>query len=69
MKSKAVVVYADKKPMLGVSNPGPHQLYCNPRVVFETRELDALKADEIRVEIIYSGLCGTDLHLVETKGD
>ncbi len=67
MKSKAVVVYADKKPMIGVANPGPHQLYRNPRVVVETRELGELKDDEIRVETIYSGLCGTDLHLVETN--
>lgn len=67
MKSKSVVVYADRKPMIGVSNPGPHQMYCNPRVAVETRELGKLDPDNIRVEIIYSGLCGTDLHLVETN--
>lgn len=67
MDSRVVVLYADKTPMDGVANPGPHQLYRNPRIVVERRELGELKADEIRGEILYAGLCGTDLHLVETN--
>jgi threonine dehydrogenase-like Zn-dependent dehydrogenase len=67
MESRAVVVYADRMPMEGVSEPGPHQLYQNPRIVVETRPLGDLAPDHIRVEMIYAGVCGTDVHLVETN--
>ncbi len=66
MESRVVVLHADRKPMEGVSNPGPHQIYQNPRLSLEERDLGELLPDEIRVEMIYAGLCGTDLHLVET---
>ena len=67
MKSKVVAIYAENKPIEGVINPGPHQIYRNPRLSVEERELGELNPDEIRVEMIYAGLCGTDLHLVETN--
>lgn len=67
MKSKVVVVHADSEPMAGVSNPGPHQIYRNPRLAVEERELGDLDPDEIRVQMIYAGICGTDVHLVETN--
>lgn len=67
MESKVVVVHADRKPMKGVAYPGPHQIYRNPRVSVEERELDDLQPDEVRVEMIYAGVCGTDVHLVETN--
>ena len=69
MESKVVVVYADREPMEGVDNPGPHQIYRNPRVSVEDRKLGVLDPNEIRVEMIYAGLCGTDLHLVESNPD
>ncbi len=67
METRAVVVHADREPMPGVVNPGPHQIYRNPRVSVVTRELGQLHPDEIRVEMIYAGICGTDVHLVETN--
>ena len=69
MESKFVVVRADRKPVEGIADPGPHQIYQNPRVSVEKRELGDLHPDEIRVEMIYAGLCGTDVHLVETNPD
>lgn len=66
MESKVVVIRADRKPIEGVVDPKPHQIYRNPRVSVETQELDVLHPDEIRVEMIYAGLCGTDVHLVKT---
>ncbi len=69
MQSKVVVIYADRKPMEGVTNPGPHQIYRNPRVSVEIREQGDLRPDEVRVEMIYAGLCGTDIHLAETNPD
>ena len=67
MESKVVVIHADRKPIKGIVNPKPHQIYRNPRVSVETQELDTLQSDEIRVDMIYAGLCGTDVHLVETN--
>lgn len=65
MKSNTIVVYAKNDPIPGIVNPGPHQRYRNPRVTVENRELGNLHPDEIRVEMIYAGLCGTDVHVVE----
>ncbi|MDQ1336004.1 MAG: hypothetical protein QG552_2954 [Thermodesulfobacteriota bacterium] len=67
MESKAVVLYADRLPMKGIVQPGPHELYQNPRIAVETRPLGDLDPDDIRVEMIYAGICGTDVHLVETN--
>ena len=67
MKSDLVVIHADSDPMAGVSNPGPHQTYKNPRLSVQHRELGQLLSDEVRVEMIYAGVCGTDVHLVETN--
>ncbi len=58
-------LYADEKPIPGVVHPGPHQRYCNPLVRLETKEIPSLGEDEIQVKMIYAGLCGTDVHLVE----
>ena len=53
--------------MEGIRNPGPHQMYQNPRVSVETRQLGQLQPDSVRVEMLYAGLCGTDVHLIETN--
>ena len=69
MESKSVVIYADRLPLKGIVQPGPHQIYRNPRICVEMRQLGNLRADDIRVEMIYAGICGTDVHLVETDPD
>lgn len=66
-QSKVIVVKADREPLRGVANPGPHQIYQNPKLSVEERILGKLDNDEIRVEMIYAGVCGTDVHLVETN--
>ncbi len=69
MESYKIVLHAEKRPMAGINNPGPHQIYKNPLATVETRRLGSLDPDEIRVEMIYAGLCGTDVHLVEPNPD
>jgi len=69
MKSKNIVVYADYKPIKDVEHPGTHQIYQNPRVFLETKTLGDLDPNEIRVQMIYAGVCGTDIHLLETNPD
>ena len=64
MESRVVVVHADHEPLEGIADPGPHQAYRNPRVTVEERELGNLSSDEVRVEMVYGGLCGTDVHLI-----
>lgn len=66
LKSKAIVLRADAEPMPGMKNPGTHQLYRNPRITLEERSLGALHSEEIRVNMLYAGLCGTDLHMLQT---
>jgi threonine dehydrogenase-like Zn-dependent dehydrogenase len=64
MKTKVVVIHADEEPMDGIANPGPHQIYKNPQVRLEDRDLGDLHPEEVRVEMVYAGVCGTDVHLV-----
>jgi len=66
MESSAIVIRAEKLPMPGVLNPGPHQTYKHPKISVEKRTLTALDSDSIRVRMIYAGLCGTDVHLMES---
>jgi threonine dehydrogenase-like Zn-dependent dehydrogenase len=61
----AVVVYADHAPIAGIARPGSHQIYRNPRLGIESRPLQRLEHQSIRVEMLYAGVCGTDLHLVK----
>ncbi len=69
MKSKNIVVYADYKPQKNIDHPSTHQIYQNPRVFLEMRTLGDLDPNEIRVQMIYAGVCGTDIHLLETNVD
>lgn len=65
LSRRAVVLYADDAPLAGVTNPSPNQRYRQPRVAVEERPLDALDPSHVRVEMLYAGICGTDLHLVQ----
>lgn len=67
MESESVVIYAERQPMAGIAFPGPHQIYRNPRISVEKRYLGNLHPDEVRVEMAYAGVCGTDVHLVESN--
>lgn len=66
MHSQVLVVRAQHAPLAGVVKPGPHQTYRHPVVMVEERELGPLDPDHIRVAMIYAGVCGTDVHLVES---
>ncbi|WP_287127138.1 alcohol dehydrogenase catalytic domain-containing protein, partial [Desulfobacter sp.] len=63
MESMQLRLYADHDPMPGIDNPGPHQIFRNPHVKVTSSELMPPLEDEIQVEMIYAGLCGTDVHL------
>lgn len=65
--SKTLIVRADRSPMAGITNPGPHQIYKNPRLTIEPIFHDSLADDAIRVEMIYAGICGSDIHVVQSN--
>jgi len=67
MQSQSVVLRAENRPMEGVDRPGPHQTYRDPQISVEIRELGELWPHKIRVEMIYAGVCGTDVHAVQTN--
>ncbi len=64
MAAKVVVVRAETAPMAGVATPGPHQTYRHPRLSVEERPLGPLASGQIRVEMLFAGICGTDVHLI-----
>lgn len=65
METENIVLYAENFPMQGVVNPGPHQTYRNPQAMLEVRSMGDLHSDAVRVQMLYGGLCGTDMHLVD----
>jgi (R,R)-butanediol dehydrogenase / meso-butanediol dehydrogenase / diacetyl reductase len=69
MGSVQIRLYAEEKPVAGIAHPGPHQVYRHPFVRLEKSTLGPLKEEDIRVEMLYAGICGTDIHLTEKNRD
>ncbi len=67
LTSKAVVVHADRASTDDLAAPDAPPRYGNPRVSVAERPLGPLHPDRIRVAMVYVGICGTDVHLVETN--
>lgn len=63
MNTESLFIHADCKQMEGIINPLPNQIYKNPHISVEQRELGPLNENDIRVEMLYAGICGTDVHL------
>lgn len=65
-RTKALFVNAERAPRSGVEHPGPNQLFRHPSLSIQQRVLSTLAPGSIRVEVIYAGICGTDIHVVQT---
>ncbi len=52
--------------MLGVKFPGTHQRYQHPELAVVPVTQKALRAGMLRLEMLYVGICGTDVHLIST---
>ena len=61
----SIVLDALDEPMPGVASPSPRQRYRHPRLSLRARPATALAADHIRIQPLYAGICGTDIHLIE----
>jgi len=57
---------AQDTPRPDTAGVAPCDRYRLPSLRVETRELCPLAADHVRVEMLYVGVCGTDLHLLQT---
>ena len=65
MQREALVLRAQHDPMPGIAHPGPHQTYRRPRIAIERGAMPSLEHGDVRLEMLYAGLCGTDLHLID----
>lgn len=64
-----LVLHADREPRAGVANRGPRDTYRNPRLRIEERALGAVAPGCVRVEMVYAGVCGTDVHTAAADPD
>ena len=69
MKTNVLVVKAENAPIVGIENPKPNQIYKNPYISIEERPLGVIDSEDLRVEMIYVGVCGTDFHLVTPNSE
>lgn len=63
----AILLKADVCPIAGVSNPRPDQIYTNPQLKLQTSSLDELAHGNVRVQMEYVGICGTDIHVATSN--
>jgi len=69
MKTKVLLIKADEEPMKAVENPMPNQIYKNPHLMIEERTLGTLDPDKIRIQMLYVGVCGSDIHLLKSNSE
>jgi threonine dehydrogenase-like Zn-dependent dehydrogenase len=67
--SRSIVVRAEKKLITSQDDTEKRYRYRNPSISIEQRNLGPLKTRDIRVELLYAGICGTDSHLLQTDKD
>lgn len=65
MNTTVLSVNMRKQPLANGKNLGPHQIYRDPQISIQNRQLGDIAPNEVRVNMIYAGICGTDAHLLE----
>ena len=66
MHGEVIVLRAEEAPQAGAPGLGPHLRYRAPRLGMESRTLAPPRPGRLQVEMLYAGVCGTDLHLLQT---
>lgn len=69
MITSSLYLHAEHAPLPGITQPAPNQIYRDPRLEIKERELPPLADFSVRVEMLYVGICGTDLHLIKQRGE
>lgn len=62
-KQSAIYLQAEYNPISGIANPQTHQIYRNPKINIRSRQLGPIPTGHLRVQMIYAGICGTDIHI------
>lgn len=65
-QGKVIVLRAEDAPLPGTPGIGPHQRYRAPRLGVESRSTGPPGPGRLQVEMLYAGVCGTDLHLLQS---
>ena len=65
--AECLVVRADEVPLLSPIGRGQYIRYKNPRLSLEQRALGLVQPGYLRLEMIYAGICGTDLDLADSS--
>jgi (R,R)-butanediol dehydrogenase/meso-butanediol dehydrogenase/diacetyl reductase len=66
MQHSSLILHAIHDPVSLDAGVGAHLNYRDPRVSIESKSPAALAAGDLRIEMLYAGVCGTDLHLVQS---
>ncbi len=67
-ETSSIVLRADK--VVTQKTIGTQKVkYKNPRISIDSKILAPLKPDHLRIEIVYVGICGTDVHLIQSDSD
>lgn len=65
-ETRELIVQAEEAPLPHADAANPQQRYRLPRTRIRTRPLGSLADDHVRVEMLYAGICGTDVHLLQS---
>ncbi len=65
-EATALAVKAVEKLVPGVVEPGPRQRYKLPRLEVVKKRMGKLHPGFVRLKVLMAGVCGTDVHLLET---
>lgn len=66
---QCLVYHAEHRPKQPHAGPGANTRYRNPQLQLETRPPGELAPDALRVDMAYVGICGTDIHMLQTDAD
>ena len=65
-QTRVLVLRADDVALEEGPERSANRRYKNPRLEIQLRDLSALPLDCIRVAMLYVGVCGTDLHVLQS---
>jgi (R,R)-butanediol dehydrogenase / meso-butanediol dehydrogenase / diacetyl reductase len=69
LETEVCILYADRVPKKGITNPLTNQLYKNPILKIHKKTLGNLLPSNIRIRMLYAGICGTDLQMTNTDDE
>jgi (R,R)-butanediol dehydrogenase/meso-butanediol dehydrogenase/diacetyl reductase len=62
-KQSAIYLQAEYNPISDIANLQTHQIYRHPKINIRSLQLGPIPTGHLRVQMIYAGICGTDIHI------